>query len=221
MNYLSIFSPCKHSKLKPYLQTIALAAGLLCSAASSANLLNGDFSSGFDDWQGQVTYNDPASPDPMFPDSINEIVNPLTGNFNASTGAAVITNDDTNWAVALFQQFTVQSLLNPANTLWLELDFSSTVSSDDDYVLAELVDLSDPFSTLNISSGTVDITAWAGRSAEIFFLIEDGFNDTGDFLTIDNIHITQHAASVPEPGTSALFLSAGLALLARRRLFKS
>ncbi len=213
MNYLSIFSPCKHSKLKPYLQTIALAAGLLCSAASSANLLNGDFSSGFDNWEGEVF------------DGAATTVSPLPGsfgdNFDASSGAAVITNDDINWAVTLFQDFTVQSLLNPANTLWLELDFSSSVSAPfSDFVVAELVDLGGSLATLDISGGSVDITSWAGLNAEILFLVEDGDFDTGDFLTIDNISITQHAASVPEPGSLALFLSAGLALLARRRLFR-
>jgi hypothetical protein len=217
MNYLSIFSPCKPSKLKPYLQTIALAAGLLCSAASSANLLNGDFSSGFDSWQGQVTYDDPTSGLP-----VDEIVSPLTSNFDATSGAAVITNDNINWGVALFQDFTVQSLLAPANTLWLELDFSSSVSAPfSDFVVAELVDLGGSLATLDISGGSVDITSWAGLNAEILFLVEDGDFGTGDFLTIDNIRITQHAASVPEPGSLALFLSAGLALLARRRLFKS
>ncbi len=212
MNYLSVFSPCKYSKLKPFLQTIALAAGLLCSAASSANLLNGDFSSGFTGWEGELF------------DGTTTTSGTGGSNFDAGSGAAIITNDDTNWAVALFQDFTVQSLLNPANTLWLELDFSSTVSAPSDFgdfVVAELVDLGGSLLTLDISGGSVDITAWAGSSAEILFLVEDVDFTTGDFLTIDNIRITQHAASVPEPGTSALFLSAGLALLARRRLFRT
>ena len=220
MNYLPIFYPCKYSKLKSFLQIIALTSGLLCSGASFANLLNGDFSSGFDNWQGEVTYDDPTTFNPT-----DELVSPLPGsfgaNFDASSGAAIITNDDTNWAAALFQDFTVQSLLSPANTLWLELDFSSSVSDPFDLVVAELIDLGGTLSTLNISDGSVDITAWAGSSAEILFLIEDADFFTGDFLTIDNIRITQHAASVPEPGTLVLFLSAGLALLARRRLFRS
>lgn len=214
MNYLSIFSPCKYSKLKPYLQTLALAAGLLCSAASSANLLNGDFSSGLDSWEGELF-------DGTTTTSVNPLPGGFGGNFDASSGAAVITNDDTNWGVALFQDFTVQSLLNPANTLWLELDFSASLSDSFDFVVAELVDLGGSLATLDISGGSVDITAWAGLNAEILFQVDDGDFTTGDFLTIDNIRITQHAASVPEPGISVLFLSAGLALLARRRLFKS
>ncbi len=215
MNYLSIFSPFKHARLKLFLQAMTLAAGLLCSGASFANLLNGDFSSGFDSWEGEVY------------DGATTLVNPPTssptGNFYVNlSGEAVVTNDNTNYSVNLFQDFTVQSLLAPANTLWLELNFSATVSDAfDDLVVAQLEDLSGSLSTLDISGGSVDITAWAGSSAEILFLVEDVDFTTGDFLTIGNIRITQHAASVPEPGTSALFLSAGLALLARRRLFRS
>ena len=216
MNYLSIFSPFKHARLKPFLQTMTLAAGLLCSGASFANLLNGDFSSGFDNWEGEVIYDDPMSGFPVF-----EIVDPLMGNFDASSGAAVITNDDTNWGVTLFQNFTVQNLLLPANTLWLELDFSSNVSDTFDFDLASLLDMGGALTALDISGGSVDITAWAGSNAQIIFQLEDGDFFTGDSLTIGNIRITQHTASVPEPGTSALFLSAGLALLARRRLFRS
>ncbi len=214
MNYLPVFSPFKHARLKPFLQTMTLAAGLLCSGASFANLLNGDFSSGFTGWEGE-----------LFDGTSTTTVSPLPGgfgaNFDVSSGTAVITNDDTNFGVALFKDFTVQSLLAPGNTLLLELDFSATVSGAfDDLVVAQLEDLSGSLSTLDISGGSVDITDWAGSSAEILFLVEDVDLTAGDFLTINNIRITQHAASVPEPGTSALFLSAGLALLARRRLFR-
>jgi hypothetical protein len=215
MNYLSIFSPFKHARLKLFLQTMALAAGLLCSGASFANLLNGDFSSGFTGWEGELF-------DGATTSSLNPVTSSATGNFYVNlSGEAVVTNDDFNWSVALFQDFTVQSLLAPGNTLLLELDFSATVSGAfDDLVVAQLEDLSGSLSTLDISGGSVDITDWAGSSAEILFLVEDVDLTAGDFLTINNIRITQHAASVPEPGTSALFLSAGLALLARRRLFR-
>jgi hypothetical protein len=194
---------------------MTLTAGLLCSGASFANLLNGDFSSGFDHWEGS-----------LFDGSTDTDLTSLPGafgtNFNAGSGAAVVTNDDTNYSVNLFQDFTVQSLLDPANTLLLELGFSSNVSAPFDLVVAELVDPGGVLPILNISGGSsFDITTWAGSSAKIFFLVEDGDYNTGDFFTIDNIRITEHAASVPEPGTSALFLSAGLALLARRRLFRS
>ncbi|MBQ0719506.1 MAG: PEP-CTERM sorting domain-containing protein [Gammaproteobacteria bacterium] len=211
--------PSTHSTFKTCLQASALAAGLLCSSLSSANLLNGDFSSGFTGWQGVVTESAPMTFNP-----VDTVVDPLPGgfasNFDASSGAAVLTNDDTYWGVALFQDFTVQSLLDPNNSLWLELDFSASGSSIADLVVAEFVDTNNVLATLDISGGSVDITAWAGQAAEILFLIEDVDFSTGDFLSIDNIRITQHAASVPEPGSLMLLLGAGLGLVASKRKFK-
>ena len=205
--------PSTHSPLKTFLQVSALAAALLCSAFSSAELLNGDFSSGFDNWQGEVTSGDPGTTTAVNPSAIT--------NFDASSGTAVISNDDTNWAVALFQDFTVQSLLASGNTLWLELDFSASVSGPFDFFVAELEDTTGGLLTLDISSGSIDITAWAGMAAGIVFYLQDDDFQTGDFLTIDNIRITQHEASVPEPTSLFLLLGAGLGLIASQRKFKA
>lgn len=205
MKYPSTRTSSTHSPLKTCLQATTLAAGLMCSSLSFANLLNGDFSSGFANWEGEVFDGFTDTPGTALP------------NFDASSGAAVLTNDDVNFAVTLFQDFTVQDLIAPGNSLWLELDFSATVSDPFDFFVAELVNLGGTLSTLDIGSGSVDITAWAGQSAEILFYLEDVDLVTGDFLTIDNIRITQHAASVPEPGSLMLLLGAGLGLCASQR----
>ncbi len=123
--------------------------------------------------------------------------------------------------MALFQDLTVQSLLASGNTLWLELDFSASVSDPFDFFVAELEDTTGGLLTLDISSGSIDITAWAGMAAGIVFYLQDDDFQTGDFLTIDNIRITQHEASVPEPASLFLLLGAGLGLIASQRKFKA
>jgi len=201
--------PSAQSLLKTCLQAMALAGGLLCSAFSSAELLNGDFSAGFAGWQGE-----------LFDGFSTTTGTPVT-NFDASSGAAVISDDDTNWAVTLFQDFTVQSLLAPGNTLSLDLDFSAATTNPFDFVVAELVDLGGALATIDISTGPIDITAWAGQSAQILFYLEDGDFLARDSLTIDNISITQSEASVPEPASLLLFLGAGLGLAATRQKRKA
>ena len=205
--------PTMCSPFKTCLHATALAGGLLFSAFSSADLMNGDFSSGFASWQGEVT-------DDFF---VNTFVDPLPGafggNYDASSGAAVLTNDDTNIGIALFQDFTVQSLLASGNTLWLDLDFSASVSDPFDLVIGELENPTGPLLSLDLTlgGGPIDITAWAGIDAGIVFYLEDGDFFTGDFLTIDNISITQRTAAVPEPASLMLLLGAGLGLLASQR----
>jgi len=213
--------PSVYSPLKICLQVSALAAALLCCTFSSADPLtgleNGDFSSGFDHWQGEVFDGGYVDVDPL--------PGGYAANFDASSGSAVLTNDFFNFGITLFQEFTVQDLASPGNTLWLSLDFSASINDAFDFVVAELVDTAGGLLTLDLSSGgPIDITAWAGIAAEILFLVEDGidpvtggFGKTGDFLTIDNISITQRTAAVPEPTSLMLLLGAGLGLVASQR----
>ena len=113
-------------KKKTFIQTIAIAAmistgAMWNNAAVAANFTNGDFSSGFDGWQGQDDSNDY---DPI-PTS-----NP---NFNAFSSAAILTTDfDANgsFAASIFQVFTVQNLTATGNTLTLDFDF--TWDADDE-----------------------------------------------------------------------------------------
>lgn len=198
-------NPSVHAPRHTFFQVLTFLSALLCSSLSSANLLNGDFSSGFANWQGELF------------DGMTTTTGTPSTNFDASSGAAVISNDDSNWAVTLFQDFTVQSLLAPGNSLSLDLDFSASVTDPFDFFVAELVDLGGALATVDISAGPIDITAWAGQTAQILFYLEDGDLLAQDSLTIDNISITQHAASVPEPGSLLLLLGAGLALCASQR----
>jgi len=208
--------PPKHPKLKTCIKAAALAGGLLCSSLSYAVLMNGDFSAGFDDWEGELF-------DGATDLSVSSLPGGYTANFDVSSGAAVITNDGINYGVTLFQSFTIQALAVATNTLWLDLDFSLDVSDPDvslgDFVTAQL---SGALPTLDISGGgPIDITSWAGGGVtEILFYVEDADFSTGDKLTIDNISITQRTASVPEPASLMLFLGAGLGLFASQRKLK-
>ncbi len=189
---------------------LLLASGLLWWGTSGAALLNGDFSTDFSSWKGEVE-DLGFSVTPLDP-----LPNLVNGNFSIVSGAAVLTTSSDAatpndiWSVHLFQDFIVPTLSALGSTLELSLDLSSTVSDAmTDFVFAQLEDLADPLLTIDLLAGSpVDITAWAGRSASISFGVEDG-DDTNDNLTIDNIQITEKIVTVPAPAT-LLLLATGL-----------
>jgi len=200
-------------KRKKY-TAVALAIGLMWSGLSSAALTNGDFSSGFNGWEGEVT-------DLSFPTPVTTAVSPLPGSFSNNyttpvSGGALLTTttlDNDIWSVGLFQDFSIDSI-SAGSTLQLSLDIAFSLSDTvGDFILAEL---SNSSSTLDISAGGIfDITSWGGTNATLSFLVED-IDDISDSLSIANIAITEIPATVPEP-TTVLLISAGL--LAMRRKF--
>jgi hypothetical protein len=201
---------------------LTLSAGLLCGGGvSAAGLQNGDFSSNFDNWSGQVDYFDDYSDTQM-----NAVSTPDFFTIEGAGGEAKLSthydfNTGAGWAVTLFQNFTMQTLSAPVNTLWLDFDF--TVQLDDiaggDRWFAQLSDGAGGLADIDLTagSGPFDVTSFAGLNVEILFGIENiAGND--DWLKIDNITIAEETQSnnVPEPGVFAL-LGLG-ALMLRRKI---
>ncbi|WP_031434942.1 PEP-CTERM sorting domain-containing protein [Methylomarinum vadi] len=187
------------------------AAAVLWSTSSLAALQNGNFSDGFNGWQGQV-YDDTNG---------YVTVNPASNTNNygeISDGAQLTTSyfEDGIWSVALYQDFSFQSVA-VGNTL--ELSLGLTISTDNlaDIAFAQLEDPTGTLLTLDLlDGGTFDVTAWAGQSASISFGIQDNAGAVPDFLQVHNIVITEKAAAVPEPPILVLI---GTGLIALRRKF--
>ena len=204
---------------------LSLAGGVLtlaCAAspAAAAPLANGDFSAGFTGWIGQTiacgdSFCDPAD------DVITSFEPPpggFTPNFDATGGAATIATsflDNDVYSTSLRQLFNVDEIEGRNTGLALALDIDYTLSDPfTDLVIAQLTDPSGSLPAKDLlDGGPVDITAYAGRTAEIYFEISDFFDGQKDTLTVDNISVEQ----VPAPAPLGL-LMAGLGLLAGRRL---
>ncbi len=206
-----------------------LLAGVVFSASAMAGpLQNGDFSSGtngFESWGGEL-YDGSTSTD-LVDDAAFGTYNSF---YNASGGAATLTNDETYWSVFLFQSFHVPMT---GGTLTLSFGYEWSISDTvNDFVQAQLEDPSGTVDTIglfdgvalaNNASGTItqDITAFAGLSdpVELSFLLEDnwgGGNTTGDWLKISNIMITE-TLSVPAPPVLMLLLTGLTGLLYRTK----
>jgi hypothetical protein len=192
-------------------QAAVLAALAIPAGAAHAALVNGDFSGGFSSWAGEVFID--GQPGPV---AVAPLPGAYTGNFSlGADGATLATTFLANnvYDVIMYQQFDVDTLA-PRNTgLQLLLDITYFLSDLADIVTAQLTDPNGVLSPKNLlGGGPVDITEYAGRTAEILFQVAD-FDDVAETLTVGNIRIEQ----VPAPAPLAL-LTAGLGLLAGRRL---
>lgn len=184
---------------------------LACAAgpAGAAPLTNGDFSAGFSGWAGEG-----------FDLSGSVAVDPLPGaygdNFSTGPAGATLTTSflaDGVYDVIMYQQFVVDTLAPGFTGLALLLDITYFLSDPDDTVIAQLTDPNGELAPKNLlGGGPVDITEYAGRTAEILFQVAD-FDDIAETLTVGNIRIEQ----VPVPAPLAL-LTLGLGALAGRRL---
>jgi len=202
------------------------------NSALGAPFQNGDFGNGdFTNWNGDLVYTGQVNPNT---DSHFSIVN-VTG--QPFTNTANVTNDDTDWIVTLFQDFTID-VLNGAG--WsMDINFWirwTPTDSTQDSISAELSNLSytDSLSLLdNVPTNallngtwvTQDITSfartWGGQDVELALTINDGDYLTPDSFLVDNISFNQHAP-VPEPTTILLFGTglAGFAITKKKRGFK-
>jgi len=207
--------------MKKRLGTLALVMGLAYQGSTHADILNGDFSTGFSGWSGQVDYlvdYDAAAMDAVTTPDFFSITS-----FGTLTDAAKLSThynpqNGTGWAVSLFQTFTMPSLTHPNNRLWLEFDlfFSTDDPSGGDTWLAQLTDQSGSMAPVDLTSITqpFEVTAYSGLDVELLFSVEN-IAGGDDSLVIDNLRITEEIFDpVPAPSVLALL---GLTLLAWRR----
>ena len=201
---------------KIFTRAAALALFLIPLAGLATPIQNGDFTSDFNGWMGEVT-------DFNFVDSAltpaQMLASPLYG--LPGGGAATVVTDPTFIHTQLSQQFDLPGIA-PGESLSLGFgyDWVLTDSVDFfDFVQATLivgVTEIDLFAGLDTSaltaSGTIttDLTALAGQTVTLLFSVDDGGDDQADRLTVDNITVTAIPAAVPVPGTLALM---GIALL--------
>jgi hypothetical protein len=177
-------------------------------AASAIGVTNGDFSSGFDGWLGEVTdigFNTVTG------------ISPLPGGYANSfvldNGQAVLTTStltDGIFAVYVYQPFAVDTAA-PGESLLLSFDLTPVLTDPGagDAFFAWLVYGPDPLDFIDlVGQAATDITFLSGQSVEIAFGVED-FDDLVDTLTIDNVAISRQA---PVPTTLALMLAGLLGL---------
>jgi hypothetical protein len=193
----------------------ALALACAAGPAAAAPLTNGDFSAGFDAWVGQtIACSLCDGSDDLIVD-LDPPPGAFGANLDASTGGALLStsfvNDGVYW-VELRQAFDVGDLMGRATGLELVLDITRSLTGPFDLAIAQLTDPAGGLNSVDLlDGGAFDITGYAGRAAEISFIVAD-FDDSVDTLTIDNIRVDQ----VPVPAPLTL-LAVGLGLLAGRR----
>jgi hypothetical protein len=211
---------------------VIIGLALQCTVAFTASavpLTNGDFSAGFAGWKGEVT-------DIVFlTTQLDPPPGAFTANFDASTGAAVLTTTtlvDDIFSVLMFQAFDLPSIA-PGETLEISYEVSALLSDPDpifgDLAFAQLNHGPGFSSVINLLGTSMqDITALAGQTVELLFGVEDFdggitcFVDCDDVMTVDNVAIQVIAARVPEPATLGLLgfavVAAGAARSGRRRV---
>jgi len=196
--------------MKKLFRAVPLILMLVCLNAgwSSATLLqNGDFSSGFDHWAGFVNGNIPVSTS--------------STNFDASTGAAILINDDTNYQVLLSQIFELPAISSTLSFdyLWVPTDNGSDTFQASFAVWNTALSVFDSpidlFNGPNPLAGSLttlayDMSSYIGQTIRLDFILTDNDFAALDMLVLDNVMTS--TTSVPEPGT-LIMLCAGLSVL--------
>lgn len=194
-----------------------LGSLLLCGTGlANAGLVNGDFSSGFTGWSGEVTSDGTGT----LPADTPQVVDPATfaSNYSASGGAAQIQTADASpdiYSVVLFQDFTIDPIA-VGSTLSLSLSITTSLTSPiDDFAFAQLEDLSGTLGPIDLlAGGTFDVTAWAGSNATLSFGVSDADFLYPDIITVSTIVFAETVSpqgQVPAPGALWLVIAPLLA----------
>ncbi len=217
--------------LKKALRLMSVTMLGICTSVGAGPLTNGDFETGdFTGWEGELLVGGRVDPDadPLFSILPNE--GPSLSN------VAYVQNNELDWNVELFQEFTLSGPSMPGATLklnfwlwWQPTDVNmdmmtitliDTVSGGNMDVLGVT-----PLSDLTTGAWvSVDITPFAianaGNLVELEFLMEDGDALGQDAFMLDEVSIVEHAPpSVPEPPAWWLLcMAVGVWVSRRRRL---
>jgi len=190
----------------------------MVSSAYATSFQNGDFSSDFTGWSGEIvdinftsTTVDPASSDYF--------------NIVSYNNQAQISVDGTYWCNTLYQDFDMDTIGNGWNmklSFWIKWaptdstydGLSATLSDQNGQYFVNLLSGISNSSLLSGTNVTVDITSFAqdhgGEQAELAFTLYDWDFNTSDLLNVDNIILTKTPATpVPEP-SMVLLLASGL-----------
>jgi len=189
----------------------------MVSSAYATSFQNGDFSSGFTGWSGEIIDTN-FSTTTVDPDtsSLFSIVSP--------NNQAQISLDDTYWNNTLYQDFDMDSIESGWKmqiSFWIKGTpsdgLSATLSDQNGQYFVNLLSEISNSALLSGTNVTVDITSFAqnhgGEQVELAFTLYDLDYDTSDLLNVDNITFTKIPATpVPVP-SSMLLLFTGLVSL--------
>lgn len=195
---------------------LSIISAVSLGTAWSLPLQNGDFSSGFASWQGQLLENNMT---------ITDVPSPSAPQYTVANQVAQLQTDDTYWQVTLFQEFDMEPL--PGNgfvrylSMWLQWlpsdensDFLSVpLASNDLLAGATAADL------LQGKTITYDVTGFANQFVSLDFTLVD--IDFGpDALQIADISFMTEGplTPVPEPATVILLGMGLIGTIAFRRL---
>ena len=214
---------------KNILMSAVLAAGIVVSDSASAGLMNQDFNSGFDNWEGDITSYNTGTTDITFP--FTGTFGDFTGNFQTITNGVTLTtseeiDNEDYFEIVLFQLFDVESLTAGNTALSISLDFSPSTLLADPLEYDTWAFLTDDIGNVLVDltgGGTHDITSLAGQTdVYLEFGVEDYADIGPSSLTVSNISFTQSGSvpptSVPEPSTLLLLTGALFAVIRKSKL---
>lgn len=198
------------TELKYKMKLIILLVCALISRSAFAELINSDFTNGYNGWHSDVTFYDVNSGSDIADLDID--FSNYTDNFVLASNSLTLNTsgdfDNEYWGLYAYQEFQVAS---NSSALSLEL------AHDADYVYVTLVD--ENFDLIHdfLSDGLIaDLTAFSGMGVSLEFGIEDFYDDgiplNENYLTISNVSISTVPVPVPEPSSFAIFALALVAI---------
>ena len=214
---MPIFTKQSSGKYHRFLPLIC-GSILLFSNTSQASIINMDFASGFDSWQGEIIdeTNTYSEVDPvLYPERFE-----LSG--DAVTLSTGFSGNSEIWSVLLFQEFTFGPLTLGNDTLYLSFELLKNLTDPDplagDFYFVYLRDL-DTNDIMDLSSGgTFDVTNWIGINASFEFGVQDFDFTHPDSITLSNLNVRQNGSNIDVPAPASVVWYVVLCLFLIRKI---